>query len=355
MRGFPIMLLTAAVAVASLASAQDLPALQWSSKDQQAVMRGTWWNTNSTLLPPVEADNAQPKPTVPAPLADSDSPAVDPVPENLESVDEYFLPEYIRTSNGLIDPQKLLAEVERHDVIELIHLIKTRYKVNLFVSIFAAGQKVPPAINAPTIARQIFRNTERNLLLHFHVGDIKSAQIALDPDLSARLGDEGRRDLLYRIKQDASRFTDPQDELLTAMASLAEKTAADLAASPKPQAPSLSLNDPADIPEANVEIMESEEAPESHMTMMIKAWMNFALANVFGIIIHVSSLVALVLIWLIWKNKRVVLLLPSEPDKRLSAPHGASQSRPVNYCMQEGRHPNSLGRKQMRQHMRDVS
>ena len=31
-----------------------------------------------------------------------------------------------------------------NDVIELIKLIKSRYNVNLFVSIFAAGQKVPP-------------------------------------------------------------------------------------------------------------------------------------------------------------------------------------------------------------------
>ena len=32
-----------------------------------------------------------------------------------------------------------------------------------------------------------------------------------------------------------------------------------------------------------------------------------------------------------------------------------SQSRPVNYCMQDGRGPDSIGRRQMRQHMRDVS
>ena len=64
---------------------------------------------------------------------------------------------------------------------------------------------------------------------------------------------------------------------------------------------------------------------------------------------------AVVVLWLVWKNKRVVHLLPSEPDKRLGAPHGASQSRPVNYCMQDSRGPNSIGRRQMRQHMRDVS
>ena len=36
------------------------------------------------------------------------------------------------------------------------------------------------------------------------MGDIKSAQIALDPELSSQLGDAGRRDLLYQVKQDAS-------------------------------------------------------------------------------------------------------------------------------------------------------
>lgn len=77
--------------------------------------------------------------------------------------------------------------------------------------------------------------------------------------------------------------------------------------------------------------------------------------NVAGIILHISALAAVVVLWLVWKNKRVVHLLPSEPDKRLGAPHGASQSRPVNYCMQDSRGPNSIGRRQMRQHMRDVS
>lgn len=334
--------------------AQDLPALKWSAKDQQSLMRGTWWDRNAPLLPPVDAA-VSPTAGAPGPPADADSPAVDPVPEDFTDVNEYFLPEYIRTTTGLIDPQKLLAEVERNDVIELIRLIKSRYNVNLFVSIFAAGQKVPPSVNAPTIARQIFRNRERNLLLHFHMGDIKSAQIALDPDLSAQLGDAGRRDLLYQVKQDASRFTNPQDELIAAMISLAHRTEANIAAAPKPSLPALEPDNPESIPEANITILETEEAPESHVHAMIKAWMSFALANVAGIILHVSALVSFIVLWLVWKNKRVVRLLPSEPDKRLGAPNGAAQSRPVNYCMQEGRHPDSIGRRQMRQHMRDVS
>lgn len=125
------------------APAQELPALKWTNRDQQSLMRGAWWNANPPLLPPVDAA-AAPSDSMPEPAANADSPAVDPIPEDFTDVNEYFLPDYIRTSTGLIDPQKLLAEVESNDVIELIKLIKSRYNVNLFVSIFAAGQKVPP-------------------------------------------------------------------------------------------------------------------------------------------------------------------------------------------------------------------
>lgn len=149
---FPFML----AAAMCVAPAQEFPALKWNARDQQSLMKGTWWEANAPLLPPVDAAVA-PSASVPEPSANADSPAVDPVPEDFTDVNEYFLPDYIRTSTGLIDPQKLLTEVESNDVIELIKLIKSRYNVNLFVSIFAAGQKVPPSVNAPTIARQIFK------------------------------------------------------------------------------------------------------------------------------------------------------------------------------------------------------
>ena len=162
--------------------------------------------------------------------------------------------------------------------------------------------------------------------------------------------------LVYRGTVDgAKQFIETQDELIEAMISLARRTEADMASAPRPTLPALEPDNPASIPEANITIQEPEETQESSLHAMMKAWMTFALANVAGIILHISALATIVVLWLVWKNKRVVHLLPSEPDKRLGAPHGASQSRPVNYCMQDSRGPNSIGRRQMRQHMRDVS
>ena len=121
---FPCLLAAAIFpAPAQELPAQELPALKWTNHDQQSLMRGAWWNANPPLLPPVDAA-AAPSDPMPEPAANADSPAVDPIPEDFTDVNEYFLPDYIRTSTGLIDPQKLLAEVESNDVIELIKLIK---------------------------------------------------------------------------------------------------------------------------------------------------------------------------------------------------------------------------------------
>lgn len=47
---FPCLL----AAAIFLAPAQELPALKWTNRDQQSLMRGAWWNANPPLLPPVE-------------------------------------------------------------------------------------------------------------------------------------------------------------------------------------------------------------------------------------------------------------------------------------------------------------
>ena len=86
-----------------------------------------------------------------------------------------------------------------------------------------------------------------------------------------------------------------------------------MASAPRPTLPALEPDNPASIPEANITIQEPEETQESSLHAMMKAWMTFSLANVAGIILHISALAAIVVLWLVWKNKRVVHLLPSEP------------------------------------------
>lgn len=340
---------TATPADKSTKQPENEPTLKWTANDQKALMKGTLWSEFPSVLPNL-SDTAETPITPSSVTVSSDNPAVEPIPENHDVVDEYFLPSYIRTNTGLIDPQKLLSETERHDVEELIQRVKKQYKVNLFVSIFAAHQKIPPSINAPTVARQVFIEDEKNLLLHFHIGNIKATQIALDKELTAQLGDAGRRDLLYHIKQDASKFTDPQDELIAAIISFIRQAEGDLRQKPLP---TTTAEKKPEIPKVNIIIKEEEKKQESALATLIKSWSEYALQNITGFIIHAVILIAFILTWIIWRNKRVVTLYASEPDVRLSAPNGASQSRIVKFNPSNS--PNSLSRQQMREHMRNVS
>ncbi len=319
----------------------DAKPVDWKEEDLADLMKGVWWEHVTPLLPEM-TDSKTPVASLPKP--DDDAPMVDLIPEEFESVNEYFLPEYICKESSLIDPQKLLTEVERQDVLALIDLVKEVYNINLYVSIFARGQKVPASVNAPAVSRQIFEVGKRNLLLHYHVGDIKNVQVALDPDLSARLGDAGRRDLLYCVKQDAGIYTYPQDELIAAMISLVERSRAGLTLAPAATVQDTIAPERAYVPKVNLEVKKPEESKDAAMKKKFKVWGEWALANLKVILGALFALLAPLIIWLVRRHNRVLRLLPSEPDRRLSAPNGASQSRPVNYRTQERVKQDSHGR-----------
>lgn len=77
-------------------------ALKWTNRDQQSLMRGAWWNVAlpccplwMQLAPPTPLRNRR---QCRLPRRGSHSGG------HFTDVNEYFLPDYIRTSTGLIDP-----------------------------------------------------------------------------------------------------------------------------------------------------------------------------------------------------------------------------------------------------------
>lgn len=83
--------------------------------------------------------------------------------------------------------------------------------------------------------------------------------------------------------------------------------------------------------------------------------MTFALANVAGIILHISALATIVVLWLVLEKQKWCICCRQEPDKRLGAPHGAS-TEPPRELLHAGQPRAELHRTQaVRQHMRDVS
>lgn len=341
---------------APVAATEDEPMPEISEEERKLILQGTWWDLNPSVLPDAdEMDKLEEASTgVPPSLAGQET-IVDPFPEDLKTVHEQFLPEYIRKGSGnVIDPQRLLNEVEKEDVVKLIASLELKYGVKVYVSIFAPGQEVPPEINAPTLARQIFDGDRHSLLLHAHYGEVTTLQVACDSKWMAQLGDQGRRALLAKIKESSSLYTDAQDSLVEAIASMV------LFAQPGMQEmlreeKEIAAAKQGKVPEVDIDFTEEEKQRKSHLGDFVKGvfekWHHY-IPHALGFILFLGLLVAAFL----WRrNIKPVKLLPSESDRRLGAPYGAGVSRVVSYGDKDDSNPDSFPRQQMRDHLRDIS
>lgn len=328
---------------------------EWTKDDQKAALQGKWWNQISLLLPgPPTSEEKAGEPPVPAATAVEKSP-VDPFPENFSRVDEQFLPEYIRPIGvGLIDPQKLLTEIERDDVLVLISKLMDQFGIHAYVSIFAKDQAVPPEVNAPTLARQIFKPGERSMLLHVHLGDVKSMQVAMDQEMTDKLGDRGRRILLHRIKENASAYSDNMDQLMEALVAMAVYGQPDQQDAGAYGKTGVSVSS-ANIPVVNVDITEPEGVKKNSIGELVKHWEEKLAVYRNYLVIGLALFIFLGFVYFWRRSVRPVHLLPTEPDVRLGGPNGAGISRGINYGDREGTQPDSVSRRQMRDHMRDIS
>lgn len=337
----------------------------WSEDEEKKMLTGKIWDDMPEVLPSNSGlanggDGANEKEGVEPsgsaiPSITEEKSAVESIPEDFTKVLPHYLPAYIRPMEaGLIDPQKLLGEIERNDILMMIAKIREDTGGQIYVSLFAPGQEVPPEINAPALARQIFKPGETSLLLYIHYGDVKGTQIVCDANMTAKLGDNGRRLLLSRVKEHSSLYTNPQDCLIESIIALDELAS--------PELRKLFLEEKermtphaVGVPSVNIEFTEKEEVREKHLSEKIKELFaehqGYAHAVMYGVII----LLILAGFYLWSRNCKPVRLLQTVPDKRLSAPNGASISRPVNYGSREDSSPNSISRKQMRDHLRDNS
>ncbi len=331
----------------------ELPLI--SDADRQLILDGSWWDLNPPLLPePGEIESLEESAGPVSTFAERD-PIVDVIPEDHAAVLEIFLPEYIKqASRLLIDPQRLLGEIERDDVISLINVLESNYGIKVYVSIFAAGQEVPPEINAPTLARQIFKPSERSILLHAHYGQVPAFQIACDAEWMEKMGDKGRRALLAQVKESASIYTNAQDSLIEAV------TAMVLYARPEMETllgdqTGPGAAEPLNIPEVPVEFIEEEKEDKKGLLGYLAPYGELAQQNISLILGSVAFLVLVAVLFLWYRNLRPVRLMESEADRRLGAPNGAGASRAAGYGDKSDSEPDSIPRQQMRAHLRGLS
>lgn len=334
-------------------SEQEMPVI--SDEDRQLILQGSWWDHYPSLLPDLSDPPLTEEEIGVAPSLVEQGPLVDSFPENFQSLHEQFLPEYIRQASGkLIDPQRLLGEIERDDALSLIGALEREYGLQIYVSVFAPGQEVPPEVNAPALARQIFTGEERSILLHVHYGEVTSLQIACDVKWMESIGDQGRRALLARIKENASLYTDSQDSLLEAVAAMVLYAQPGMAEMLKVEQEA-AIAQKAKVPPVDIDFIETEKEEKSRLGDLIKQMAGSLSEWAMPVLAGLGLLVLLGAAYLWRRNLRPVTLAPSEPDRRLGAPFGAGVSRVVSYGDKNDSNPDSIPRQQMRDHLKDIS
>lgn len=323
-------------------AAMDDTAPEWLPSDSQLLMQGKWWSSYPPLLfePEPGAPRAR-QATLP-----QNSLLPDPalLPENDKIVPTAYLSLYAQNDpskrSNLIDPQMLLAEVEKNDLETLLNAIPKKCNFRIYVSLFVRGQKYDPRIDAQRLIAQVCHPHERSVLIQYHLGDSESVQIAYDPNFHDELEEGNRNRILQEVKEEASRYSHGPDALYAGITSLAARLQPEVAQLQKFERmrhKEAQASTDIEVPAVDIRIAkEQTEKKESWKTKLAEIAQNPAmLAMLYTGLGILAMLGALILLWRRWK--RHIRLLDSHPDIRLGAPYGAGVSRTVRYM--DGKEP----------------
>lgn len=265
------------------------------------------------------------------------------MPDSETEVPEVFIPRYLRPEgSGLIDPQGLMSEPQRTDVRRLLGELHKHGNCRFYVALFGPGQKEPLSLSPQKLIAQVGRLHERSILLHYHLGNASSLNIAYDTTFVKELADAQRRDWLEAVREAASSYGHGPDALYAALTTLAARVnpAVD-ALPPRPQG------------EMNALTLEEEETPAREVTLVPISldrnngqkkddWRTRLRAlpedPAFGPAAAVAGGVLAMMagvFLLLRMRRRNARLEESAADIRLSSPAGAGVSRVVHYM--EGR------------------
>lgn len=332
LRSITLMGVGSALALGSVdAASHNMPT--WTPNDSKQLMKGEWWNKQ--LNSQLNAQTNIPQQQSFLPLTTSEElKRLPQLPENDEEVLPIFLPEYpLAALAGIIDPQKLLDQMDKEELQALLSSIQKRNKVKFYISIFAKDQKVPAALNAPTLARSIFHEGERSILLHIHLGDSKKTQISYDPELAAELPEDTRRSMLSAIKEHATHFNEPSTVLFESVRLLARLSQPSIQQLNRRLHPHTNNTQTegisTEIPPVPLILPSDPVQHHSSMRELILSMVEGKTGIALFIALIIAAFLGCITVWI--RLRRNVQLEISDADLRLDATVGAGVSRAVNY------------------------
>ena len=305
----------------SAASYRSAPT--WRSDDFDNLMQSRINGCFNMLMPGQTGVEPTPLPKLPkdtGPFGESDD-------EVLGHYTEEYMPRTGRALPNLNDPQKILTDVERGDAAYVLEGLNAHSPFRICVSIFKAGQHVPPDLAAPALVRSIARIDEYMVLLQYGMGDTPTVDLGLK---SIDMADDERLAFLAELEAKVVEAGGGVEGLMEAMRCVKarfEKKASTFA--PLTAGSGFVLKPVLDGAIANTEKEEKEQSAFDKIISKLNEYqlVPYAISGGVGLLSVVLLFVAYIY------RRRCGKLLETEPDYRMMSPFGAGVSRYVKYLI----------------------
>lgn len=301
---------------------------EWITEDQSRMFRGEWFAGEEIL--PDESEKID--------LADEafslDAPdeSVSPAEQSGE-IPKELMPLYLpqKADQQLMDPQLLLSEQEQADIAKLLEEIREVTGITVYLTVFNHGQKVPPSLNAPSLARHIFGGRPSCVLVEYYRGSLSPVQVVYSEDLGHCLDAQKRKELLDAAQKQAAEYADDLDILWHFLNAQGNQF---------PGILNLSRSTPMathiDVPKIDYKFRETPASPKKapakidYAEKAQETWDHYGTT----FLILFSLLIVSTGAYLLWQRKRIHPLISQPVRKRMGAPHGTGTTRVLHYSGQ---------------------
>lgn len=232
---------------------------------------------------------------------------------------------YYLDSRGSVlrDPQQLLTEVERADVMHVLRELNAHSRFHIYVSVFKNGQEVPCEIAAANLVPHIAQPGQYAVVLQYALGEPPAVELGykeIEPE------DHQVRDWLEQVRRKVMTAGGGAEGLLAGIRCL-HGILTPVSESFTPLTPEVA---------GGAKLIELELKPKPKEIKVswkeeVKAWFKAGGATPYLISLGVIGAALWGLIKLFLLHRSCNRLLDSEPDYRLSSRYGAGVSRYVKY------------------------
>ena len=296
------------------AAASQASPPRWSAEDYRHLLSGELPGAYTLLRAPASAAPARPV----------SGTSARQTPESDTKVPKLYYAEYgVATKSGVIDPQRLLTNVQREDIEYALRTLNAHAPYHLYLAVFKQGQELPLELAVGALVRTVAQPGEYAAMIMYGLGDTPQVELGYH---EIQLSDEDRLAWLERVRAAAQARGGIEgvlaavQELHTCLGPVAE------------QLPPLTQQTSVHVPLIPIEKQVDDLPDEPTFKDDVYRFLQSPATRTIALwVLGVLAFLGLVGV-VIWVRRRSGKLYKTEhPDVRLASPYGAGVSRNVRY------------------------